>query len=174
MICDFLCYHKSSNNVLIHGRTAKITDFGTSGKLLLQKTCSNHQGTQAYLDPKCFNGNESKQDEKSDIFSLGIILWEISSRKYPCSELDSISDIKLYRLNGGRHDIIPGTPEEYKNLYMECWDDESEKRPTSKQCYHILKNIMGKLSQLPKDHSLSNELSVLYNKLLLKGNLWNK
>src|SRR6185312_11104668 len=32
----------------------------------------------------------------------------------------------------------------------------------------ILKNIMGKLSQLPKDHSLSNELSVLYNKLLLK------
>jgi len=24
----FLCYHKSSNNVLIHGKTAKTTDFG--------------------------------------------------------------------------------------------------------------------------------------------------
>src|SRR6185369_15016586 len=71
-------YHKSSNNVLVHGKTAKITDFGISGKLLLQKTCSKHDGTLAYLDPKCFNGNDSKRDEKSDIFSLGIILWEIS------------------------------------------------------------------------------------------------
>ena len=168
----FLCYHKSSNNVLVHGKTAKITDFGTSEKVLLQKTCSNHQGTQAYLDPRCFNGNESKRDEKSDIFSLGIILWEISSRKYPCSELDSISDIQLYRLNGGRHDVIPGTPEEYKNLYMECWDDESEKRPTSEECYHKLKNVMGELKQYKRkinDHLLSNELSGLYNNLQFNG-----
>src|SRR6185312_2400024 len=171
---------KSSNNVLIHGKTAMITDFGTSEKLLLQKTSSNHQGTQAYLDPRCFNSNESKRDEKSDIFSLGILLWEISSRKKPSNGFDSISDFQLYRMNGGRHDVVPGTPEEYKNLYMECWDGDSEKRPTSEECYHRLKNIMGKLKQLPKcdsnqnnkkikDHSLSNEMLVLYNELLLKG-----
>ena len=58
--------------------------------------------------------------------------------------------------------------------------DNSEKRPTGDKCYHRLLNIMGKLKQLPKcdsnqnnkkitDHSLSNEMSVLYNKLLLKG-----
>ena len=174
------CYHKSSNNVLIHGKTAKITDFGTSEKLLLQKTRSDHQGTIAYLDPKCFNGNDSKRDEKSDIFSLGIVLWEISSRESPCSEFDSISDIQLYRLNGGRHNVIPGTPEVYKNLYMECWDNSSEKRPTSEECYHRLKNIMIELNTLPKhdsnqnikkteDHSLSNKLAVSCNKLRLKG-----
>src|SRR6185437_12191853 len=126
---------KSSNNVLIHGKTAKITDFGTSEKVLLQKTSSNHQGTQAYLDPRCFNGNESKRDEKSDIFSLGILLWEISSRENPSSGFNSITDIQLYRMNGGRHDVAPGTPEEYKNLYTECWDDNAEKRPTSEGCY---------------------------------------
>ena len=93
--------------MLIHGKTAKITDFGTSEKVLLQKTRSDHRGTKAYLDPKCFNGN-SKQDEKSDIFSFGILLWEISSRTQPCSEFNSISDIELYRMNGGRHDVIPG------------------------------------------------------------------
>ena len=119
------------------------------------------------------NDNDSKRDEKSDIFSFGIILWEISSREYPCSEFDSILDIQVYRLKGGRHDIVPGTPEEYKNLYTYCWDNDSEKRPNSEQCYHTLRNIMG---QLPKcdtnhttDHFLSNELSILYNKLRLKG-----
>src|SRR6185312_10950526 len=100
--------------------------------------------------------------------------------RYPCSEFNSISDIQLYRMNGGRHDVVPGTPEEYKNLFTECWDDNSEKRPTSEECYCRLLNIMGKQKQLPKcdsnqnnekikDHSLSNEMSVLYNELLLKG-----
>ena len=149
---------------------------------MLQKTRSNRQGTQAYLDPRCLNinSNDNKRDEKSDIFSLGIILWEISSRVFPCSELEHISDIQLYRLHGGRHDVVPGTPEEYKNFYMECWDNESEKRPTSEQCYNRLKNIMEELNQLPKcdtnqdeekiiDHTLSNELFRLYNKLQFKG-----
>jgi len=113
--------------VLIHGKTAKIADFGTSEKILLRKTCSDHRGTYAYLDPKCFNDNDSKRDEKSDIFSLGIVLWEISSREYPCGEFKNIFDIRIYRLNGGRHDVVPGTPGEYKNLYTECWDNNSEK-----------------------------------------------
>src|SRR5207237_87759 len=84
------------------------------------------------------------------------------------------------RMNGGRHEVVTGTTKEYKNLYTECWNDGSEKRPTSEECYHRLFNIMGKLKQLPKcdsnqnnkkitDHSLSNKMSVLYNKLLLKG-----
>ena len=83
-------------------------------------------------------------------------------------------------MNGGCHDLVPGTPEEYKNLFTECWDNDSEKQPTSEECYHRLLNIMEKLNQLPKlkydssqnnkikDHSLTNELLILYNKLLLQ------
>src|SRR6185437_15909820 len=70
--------------------------------------------------------------------------------------------------------------EEYRSLYTECWDNDSEKRPTSEQCYNRLRNIIGELTQLPKcdsdqckekikDHSLSDELSMLYNKLQLNG-----
>ena len=85
--------------MLIHGKTAKITDFGTSEKMLLRKTRTDYRGTHAYLDPKCFNDNDSKRDEKSDIFSLGVILWEISSREYPCREFNTDFDIRIYRLN---------------------------------------------------------------------------
>ena len=63
--------------------------------------------------------------------------------KYPCGEFKDIFDIRIYRLNGGRHDVVPGTPEEYKNLYTECWDNDSEKRPASEECYCRLLNIMG-------------------------------
>src|SRR6185312_565236 len=110
--------------------------------------------------------DDSNRDEKSDIFSFGIIMWEISSRKYPCSELDSISDIQLYRLSGGRHDVVPSTPEEYKNLYIECWNGDSETRPTSQQCYDRLRHILEKLNKLcdqhegrVEDHLLSDKLS---------------
>ena len=85
-------------------------------------------------------------------------------------------------LKGGRHKVVPGTPEEYRRLYTECWDENPDKRPTSEQCYHRLKNVMEKLNQLPerdtsqyeekikhKDHPLSGKLSMTYNKLQLKG-----
>src|SRR6185437_6791064 len=140
----------------------------------------SHRGTHAYIDPKCFNDIDSRRDEKSDVFSYGIILWEISSRKYPCSEFKTNMDIQVYRLKGGRHDAVPGTPKEYKSLYTECWDSDPEKRPTSEECYHRLRNIMGNLNQLPEwdtnqdeekiiDHTLSDELFMLYNKLQFKG-----
>ena len=99
--------------------------------------------------------------------------------------MDSISDIQLYRLSGGRHDVIPGTPKKYKTLYAECWDDESEKRPSSEECYQRLKNITIELNTSAEsdsnqnikkieNHTLSNELSVIYNKLRFKGKSMNQ
>src|SRR6185437_11920640 len=102
---------------------AKITDFGLSDLILQQKSRSDVQGTLPYLDPKCLYDTSTKRNKKSDIFSFGVVLWEISGGKKPCDELQNSSDIIAYRLNG-RHDApISGTPEEYITLYSACWDD---------------------------------------------------
>jgi hypothetical protein len=92
---------------------------------------ANMFGVATYTEPQCFKYKNYKKDKKSDIYSLGILLWEISSGYPPSSH---ISEIIL----GQREEPIKGTPQVYQQLYQECWDDNPEKRPNIDQVYKVL------------------------------------
>ena len=56
-----------------------------------------------------------KLNKKSDIYSIGIIMWQISSERRPfCFQGRYYVSLAL----GGREEIINGTPIEYNNLYI--------------------------------------------------------
>ena len=141
---------------------AKITDFGLSDLILQQKSVSNVQGTLPYLDPRCLYELSTKRDKKSDIFSFGVILWEISGGKKPRDGLQHYNDILTYRLKGSRDAPVSGTPKGYIKLYSHCWDDNPERRPNSGQTFD-------QLSVIASEHPFADELSSIYQKELLKG-----
>merc|ERR1712199_130445 len=72
--------------ILLDGRgVAKVADFGVArmkSSTYLHTTHGN--GTPAYMSPECF-GTE-KISEKSDVFSLGMILWECLTGETPWRE----------------------------------------------------------------------------------------
>ncbi|RIB11350.1 kinase-like domain-containing protein [Gigaspora rosea] len=69
----------NSKNILVYNKQIKIIDFGMSKQIneVSTQLYSEIKGMPAYMDPRCFK--DLKYDKKSDIFSLGVILWEISS-----------------------------------------------------------------------------------------------
>ena len=73
------------------------------------------------MDPKSFDGNEKqsqnyKLNKKSDVYSVGVLMWQISSGRRPfCSK--GVVRLTLDILNGKRENVIDGTPVEYSNLY---------------------------------------------------------
>ena len=78
---------------------------------------------------------------RSDIYSLGVLLWEISSGKSPFeSHIDHTIIATI--LSGIREERIPDTPEEYYKLYSKCWNDEPENRYTIEDVYEILENLL--------------------------------
>jgi len=89
---------------------------------------SHGHGTPTYRDPLSLKDPSYHRGKKSDIFSLGVILWEIS-RKIPCEGCTETVDIVVYRLNGYRDPPSPETAEEYISLYSECWHEDANKRP---------------------------------------------
>jgi len=70
------------------------------------------------MDPKSFNDQDYKLDKKSDIYGLGVLMWQISSGYQPFSAKGiNYECLSLSILNGKREEIIDGTPIGYSNLY---------------------------------------------------------
>ena len=102
-----------------------MADFGLSRKIAEASNTSNICGVLPYIDPKSFNkGNQSdnksehyKLNPKSDIYSIGVIMWQISSGRRPFEDRARDIGLALAIYLGEREKIVDGTPPEYSNLY---------------------------------------------------------
>ncbi|CAB5381687.1 unnamed protein product [Rhizophagus irregularis] len=71
---------------------------------------------------------------------IGVLLWEISSGKPPFHEENNKIGLIYDISQGRREEIIPDTPNDYSNLYIECWNNEPNKRPNM----HEVRSIYSK------------------------------
>lgn len=78
---------KPGNILLNSSGVAKIADFGISRMKAATYLKTQHAevGTVAYMAPECFS-SEWGISEKSDVYSLGVILWECVTGQRPWSE----------------------------------------------------------------------------------------
>jgi serine/threonine protein kinase len=108
----------------------KLADFGLSNRIEeLTNIKSKLIGKVPYVDPKSFsegrNNNDNSQaqiyslNEKSDVYSIGVLLWVISSGQSPFNAKDEKDDASLIVeiSQGLRETVVPNTPEEYVKTY---------------------------------------------------------
>lgn len=103
-----------SNSILIQQNSIRLADSGLSRRIKdVSRTFLNSFDTIPYIDPRCINIKE----KKSDIYSLGVIFWELSSGKKPFADNEYDSPLAMKIEKGLREGIIERTPEKYSNLY---------------------------------------------------------
>jgi serine/threonine protein kinase len=99
-----------------------LADFGLSKKIAeASSNTSKIFGIIPYVDPKSFNNNNQGQNyklnKKSDVYSVGVLMWQISSGRRPFCDVNYDACLIMSILNGKREKIIDGTLVEYSNLY---------------------------------------------------------
>ncbi|CAG8523490.1 5637_t:CDS:2, partial [Dentiscutata heterogama] len=131
----------SSKNIISHNDKLVIADFSSamSPNSKTKPTIKITSENVAYVDPNSFN-HTNKFNESSDIYSLGVILWEISSGRpaFFNHELD-IDKLKESLIRGKRESHINFTPVDFIELYSDAWNKNN--RPQIRDVISCLDEI---------------------------------
>jgi len=127
-----------SGNILFDLKSGKrhqcqIGDLGLSQPA--NDALSNNEiyGVIPYIAPEIFRG--SPFSKESDVYSFGMIMWEITTGCKPFSNVEH-DHILIYQIiNGKRPEITDDTPECFANLMKSCWDLDPLKRPSIKEIW---------------------------------------
>uniref|UniRef100_A0A8D3ADS8 Mitogen-activated protein kinase kinase kinase n=1 Tax=Scophthalmus maximus TaxID=52904 RepID=A0A8D3ADS8_SCOMX len=122
---------KSPNVLVTHNDTVKISDFGTSKELSDKSTKMSFAGTVAWMAPEVIR-NEPVS-EKVDIWSFGVVLWELLTGEIPYKDVDSSAIIWGVGSNS-LHLPVPSTcPDGFKILMKQTWQSKPRNRPSFRQ-----------------------------------------
>jgi len=74
---------------------------------------------------------ESRYSTKSDVWALGVVVWEIFSQAaLPYSSLVTAEEVAMFVMGGGRLDRPPGCASDLAALMRSCWRRRPADRPT--------------------------------------------
>jgi mitogen-activated protein kinase kinase kinase 13 len=129
----------------------KISDFGTCRTWGEQSTCMSFAGTVAWMAPEVIRNEPC--NEKVDIWSFGVLLWELLTCEVPYQNVDGSAIIWGVGSNS-LHLPIPKTcPEGYKLLIKQCWAIKPRNRPSFRNILmHLDIASVEVLSYQPSDY----------------------
>ncbi|XP_057208729.1 mitogen-activated protein kinase kinase kinase 7 isoform X1 [Triplophysa rosa] len=127
---------KPPNLLLVAGGTVlKICDFGTACDI--QTHMTNNKGSAAWMAPEVFEGNN--YSEKCDVFSWGIILWEVITRRKPFDEIGGPAFRIMWAVHRGtRPPLIKNLPKHIESLMTRCWSKDPSQRPSMEEIVKIM------------------------------------
>ncbi|XP_076781208.1 ankyrin repeat and protein kinase domain-containing protein 1 isoform X2 [Arvicanthis niloticus] len=129
---------KPGNILLDNNMHVKISDFGLS-KWMEQSTQKQSiersalRGTLSYIPPEMFLENNKTPGPEYDVYSFGIVIWEILTQKKPYAGLNMMTII--IRVAAGMRpslqEVSAEWPEAHQmvDLMKRCWDQDPKKRP---------------------------------------------
>lgn len=118
---------------------AKVADFGIATEHQQTSEHTKHQGTFIYMAPEVFNSE--KYTTKVDVFSFGLILWEMCSLERPWKEYKFQFQIEEAIVKGLRPVIPSFVPDVLKSIIVECWSNSPDNRPEFSAVLRNLKKI---------------------------------
>uniref|UniRef100_A0A8C1QZZ1 Mitogen-activated protein kinase kinase kinase n=1 Tax=Cyprinus carpio TaxID=7962 RepID=A0A8C1QZZ1_CYPCA len=122
---------KSPNVLVTQNDNMKISDFGTSKELSDKSMKMSFAGTVAWMAPEVIR-NEPVS-EKVDIWSFGVVLWELLTGEIPYKDVDSSAIIWGVGSNS-LHLPVPSTcPDGFKILMKQTWQGKPRNRPSFRQ-----------------------------------------
>jgi len=127
---------KSPNILIGNNDIIKISDFGTSKQWSEHSTLMSFAGTVAWMAPEVIRNEPC--NEKVDIWSFGVCVWELLTGELPYKNVDSSAIIWGVGSNSLQLPLPTTCPDGFKLLIKQCWSSKPRNRPSFR---HILMHL---------------------------------
>ena len=148
---------KSPNVLLARDGTPRLSDFGSAvatnkspegrgwrrGKGSRGRR-SGPRGTPAWQAPEVLAGGS--YTDRADVFSLGVVLWELVTQRDPCDAWGSNETVVAAVTSGDRLPLPLGDSPAtiaLRDIISACWHQNSLQRPSSPQVVSSLEALLG-------------------------------
>ncbi|XP_057499743.1 serine/threonine-protein kinase CTR1-like isoform X1 [Actinidia eriantha] len=146
---------KSLNLLVDQKYTVKVCDFGLSrlkaNTFLSSKTAA---GTPEWMAPEVLRDEPS--NEKSDIYSFGVILWELATLQPPWSNLNSAQVVAAVGFKSMRLVMPQDINPRVASIIEACWANEPWKRPS----FSTIMESLRPLIKPPTSEAVSEDMQL--------------
>lgn len=133
---------QSSNILIDRDFHAKITNFSSAKLKNSAKIIPSFSQNMRWRAPEIFEKN-AEHTPASNIYSYGMLLWEIASRAYPYKELTD-PRVEILIKSGTHEKLREEWPSLYQQQIRNSWKKEPEKRPSAKSIVLELEKMVPK------------------------------
>ncbi|ESQ42642.1 hypothetical protein EUTSA_v10012514mg [Eutrema salsugineum] len=133
-------------NLLVNMRdpqrpVCKIGDLGLSKVKQKTLVSGGVRGTLPWMAPELLSGKSNMVSEKIDVYSFGIVMWELLTGEEPYADMHCASIIGGIVNNTLRPKIPQWCDPEWKGLMESCWASEPTERPSFAEISQKLRNM---------------------------------
>ena len=128
---------KSANILLDENDLPRVCDFGLVG-FKIRGTRTGYVGTAQWMAPEILKSSPF-YDEKVDVYSFAILLWEMLTQRQPYKDMTQDQMVLAIIEHGLRPEIKPEYgPPKLIELITKCWSEKPSDRPSFPQITNTL------------------------------------
>ncbi|XP_030523738.1 serine/threonine-protein kinase STY17-like isoform X2 [Rhodamnia argentea] len=140
---------KTANLLMDENEVVKVADFGVARVQAETGVMTAETGTYRWMAPEVIEHRQ--YDHKADIFSFGIVLWELLTGELPYTYLTPLQAAIGVVQKGLRPSIPKGTIPELAELLQRCWQQDPKRRPNFSEILEILQQIAKEVGEEGED-----------------------
>jgi serine/threonine protein kinase len=118
---------------------------------------SGETGSLRYMAPEV--AEDLPYNHKADVYSFGVILWELNSGKKPFEGLNRESFYERVVHGGERPSLNKKWPSELCKLISDCWNADIDSRPTFRGVVETIDLLLSREKEGGKGNSALRKIS---------------
>ncbi|KAG0588603.1 hypothetical protein KC19_2G255600 [Ceratodon purpureus] len=136
---------KAANLLMDENEVVKVADFGVARVQAQSGIMTAETGTYRWMAPEVIE--HKPYDYKADVFSFGIVLWELLTGQVPYADLTPLQAAVGVVQKGLRPTIPENINPRLSELLHRCWKTNSKERPDFSEITGLLEEILKQVNQ---------------------------